>query len=337
MKLIDRYIEQVGEYLPARDREDIQKEIRSILEDTLENRGAEEGRPVDEAMTVDVLKEFGSPKKVAASYLPPRYLIGPRLYPTFLMVIKLVLGIMGLVVIVTTAVSLSQQPFNMDAAVEFIIKKFMELIGSMLSVFGNVVFVFAIVEWVMGQARPENETAWDPRSLDEETASEEVKPWSQVPDIVLIILALLIFNVFAGQFGANITDSAGKSVFVPAIAPVFYSYLPWLNLLWVLGLGLNIALIRAGKWQTWSKWFQMGLDVLFIVLLIVMASGPSIILEAGDRIAALGAAGEQIANIYLGIGIGIKILLIVLIVVTAVELVTGLIKLVRRKGFPGNI
>lgn len=337
MKLIDKYIEQVGENLPARDREDIQKEIRSILEDTLENRSLEEGSPVDEAMTVNVLKELGTPKKVAASYLPPRYLIGPHLYPTFLMVTKLVLGIMVLVVIVTTSVTLSQQPFNMDATVEFIIKKLIELLGSMLSVFGNVVFVFAIVEWAVRQAKPENEAAWDPRSLDEETSSDEIKPWNQVPDIIFTIIALLVFNVFARQFGANIIDAAGKSVFVPAIAAIFYTYLPWLNLVWILGLGLNIVLIRVGKWQTWSKWFQIGLDVFFIVLLIVMASGPSIILDAADKLNTLGAAGKQIADIYMGIGMGIKALLIVLIVVTAVELVTGLIKQVRRKGFLDKI
>ncbi len=65
-------------------------------------------------MTVDVLKEFGTPKKVAASYLPPRYLIGPRLYPTFMMIAKIALGIVALVGIVTTSVALFQQPYSID-------------------------------------------------------------------------------------------------------------------------------------------------------------------------------------------------------------------------------
>ena len=97
MNLIDRYIEQVGENLPRKDREDILKEIRSILEDTLESRSQTENRPVDEDLIVVVLKDFGSPSKVAASYLPPRYLIGPRLYPTFFMLTKIILGIVLLV------------------------------------------------------------------------------------------------------------------------------------------------------------------------------------------------------------------------------------------------
>jgi len=73
MNLIDTYITQVGDNLPEKDREDIKAEIRSILENTLESRSITAGRPVDEAMTVEVLKEFGTPKKVAASYLPARY------------------------------------------------------------------------------------------------------------------------------------------------------------------------------------------------------------------------------------------------------------------------
>ena len=43
-------------------------------------------------MIAEVLKEFGSPEKMAASYQPQRYLIGPKLYPTFILVLKIVSG-----------------------------------------------------------------------------------------------------------------------------------------------------------------------------------------------------------------------------------------------------
>ena len=36
------------------------------------------------------LKEYGSPKKVAASYGHTQYLIGPRLYPTFMLALQIV-------------------------------------------------------------------------------------------------------------------------------------------------------------------------------------------------------------------------------------------------------
>ena len=69
MNTIDRYISEVGRYLPRKSRADIQVEIRSSIEDMLEDQSKKLGKPVDEQMTADVLKEFGHPKKVAASYL----------------------------------------------------------------------------------------------------------------------------------------------------------------------------------------------------------------------------------------------------------------------------
>ncbi|MGZ9224021.1 MAG: hypothetical protein ACXW4M_00545 [Anaerolineales bacterium] len=40
MSLIDRYIAEVGRHLPEKDRSDIEAEIRSTLEDMIEERGA---------------------------------------------------------------------------------------------------------------------------------------------------------------------------------------------------------------------------------------------------------------------------------------------------------
>ena len=36
MKLLDRYVTEVGKYLPRKQRADIEQEIRSTLEDMLE-------------------------------------------------------------------------------------------------------------------------------------------------------------------------------------------------------------------------------------------------------------------------------------------------------------
>lgn len=331
MNLIDKYIEQVGENLPAKDREDIKKEIRSILEDTLENRSLQEGRPVDELMMVDVLKEFGTPRKMAEAYMPPRYLIGPRLFPTFLMVTKIILGIVLLVGIVTTSVSFFQQPLTVDSGIEFILKRLLELLGSMLSVLGNIVFVFAIIEWAFSREKSKNEENWDPRDLEGEENRDEIKPWSLVPDIALTLFTLLFFNLFAAKLGAYFNDASGISVFIPALSPVFFNYLPWFNIIWVLGLGLSLALIRIGKRQPWSRWFQVSLDVMSLIVLILMASGPSIIASTADSYSAYGATGSQIAGIYAGLTIGIKALLIILIIVFIYDIGETVYKIFRKK------
>ena len=94
MNLIDRYVSEVGKNLPLLNgREDIEKELKSTLEDMLEDRVQNSGRTRDEALEIEVLKEYGSPQKVASTYNPHPYLIGPKLFPFFLFVLKIVLTV----------------------------------------------------------------------------------------------------------------------------------------------------------------------------------------------------------------------------------------------------
>jgi hypothetical protein len=98
MKLIDRYVTEVGKNLPlVKGRKDIEKELRSTLEDMLEDRASTTGRPRDEAMEIELLKEYGAPQTVAQTYNPHPYLIGPRMFPIFIMVLKIVITVISIV------------------------------------------------------------------------------------------------------------------------------------------------------------------------------------------------------------------------------------------------
>jgi len=80
-----------GRQLPRNKRADIEAELRSALTDSLEARS--QGEPTQDQV-VAVLKEFGRPEKVAASYWPEgQYLIGPRLFPLFRMVVGIALTV----------------------------------------------------------------------------------------------------------------------------------------------------------------------------------------------------------------------------------------------------
>ena len=67
MNLIDKYVVEVGKHLPRKNRADIEAEIRSTLEDMLDERTQATG-PADEATILQVLKEYGAPREVAAKY-----------------------------------------------------------------------------------------------------------------------------------------------------------------------------------------------------------------------------------------------------------------------------
>lgn len=92
MRLIDRYVLAVTEHLPVHMQEDVSKELTANIEDMLsENPTLEEER--------EVIEKLGNPKILAREYNgSKRYLIGPELYDTYIMVLKLVSTIVAVVV-----------------------------------------------------------------------------------------------------------------------------------------------------------------------------------------------------------------------------------------------
>lgn len=83
--LIERYVHQVGRFVPPSARADIEAELRSQLYDQLEDRYGVEPTPAEIAA---MLTELGEPIQIAASYHEERYLIGPAVYPTMMAALR---------------------------------------------------------------------------------------------------------------------------------------------------------------------------------------------------------------------------------------------------------
>lgn len=84
-ELVERYVHQVGRYLKQKERAEIEAELRSQIQDQLDDRY--QGSP-SQADVAAVLAELGHPRRMAASYSGEQYLIGPDLYPYMLMVLR---------------------------------------------------------------------------------------------------------------------------------------------------------------------------------------------------------------------------------------------------------
>jgi hypothetical protein len=88
MDLLERYLQAVGEHLPARTKADTLAELRENLLAQMEGQEEELGRPLTQAEVAAVLERHGQPMLVAARYLPQRYLIGPGLFPIYWFTLK---------------------------------------------------------------------------------------------------------------------------------------------------------------------------------------------------------------------------------------------------------
>lgn len=86
--LLTRYLQAIGEHLPAATRDDVLAELRANLQAQLDDRAEELNRPLTDADIAPILQQHGRPFLVAARYLPQQYLVGPTLFPYYLLILR---------------------------------------------------------------------------------------------------------------------------------------------------------------------------------------------------------------------------------------------------------
>jgi hypothetical protein len=269
--LIERYISAVRDALPAKQRQDVTTEIRSLIQDALDDRSKTEGRPVDDEMTAQVLKEFGPPEKIAAPYLPERYLIGPRLYPTFILVLKIALPIIAVLVLVTSFIG-TEQLSSMSAS-EFITQVAKALgnsFSSVIAAFGNIVLIFAILQVTLPEFKLQTRE-WDPRNLKAISQPDKIKRGDVIVELVFTLLALIIFNFYLDKVGIY-NNLNGQWFFTPVLTAAFNAYIPWFDLLWILTIVLDLILLSRNSWNTLTRLFSIFLSGINIAIAVSLLS-----------------------------------------------------------------
>jgi hypothetical protein len=331
MNLIDKYIAEVGKHLPRKGRADIEAEIRSTLEDMLEERNQANGQD-NEATVIELLKEYGSPEKVAESYIGPRYLIGPRTYPTFELIVKIVMaallgaGLLGYGVSGAITKSLAGPDF-----LSFLAEFWTGLLGGMFGAFGTIVVVFAILERVLpaSEFEKEIEDEWNPADLAKEPDPDQIKISEPIATIIFTIAGLIIFNLYPNLVGfAFNTD--GKWAYVPALSDAFFTYLPWINLLGVLEIGFNVYQLRQRVWTTFTRLCNMVLEIGTILLAGAMLTGPSLVALNTEKLTdtSLIEAAEIVAKI---LGFVPGVVLIIVIIISAIEVAQTAYRLMKNR------
>ena len=271
----EAYVREVGQRLPEKMRDDVQNEIRSMIEDTLEDRSQSAGRPADEEMLLDVLRKLGPPEKMAASYLPPRYVIGPELYPTFVTVLRIVLTVIIILGAVGLGLSLGAGEYLTAEAYEAIGSAAGELMGSIVSAIGSVMLVFWIIQVLNPNIRISHDE-WDPRKLKPIVDEDRIKIAEPVAGIIFNTLILMVLYLYPEWLGI-ISFSGGEVVRAPLFTGAFFSYLPWFTLVLVLEVVKDSLLIGSARWTPVARWMAIGGAALTVVVGIMLLTGPAIL------------------------------------------------------------
>lgn len=233
MELIDRYVYAVIKHIPSSQREDMTKELNSLIYDMFDERSESLGQ---ENAVRSVLEELGDPQQLAEKYRDrKRYLIGPALFEKYITFLKIVLFAVLIAVTVGFVIEFLIEP---DQLLNHFINYLISLISTAFSAFSSVTIIFMTVEYFgiktthlnihkNGQWRVDDLSS----QPDQEKQIRRVEP---IMGIIFSIIGLILFIFFNNYIGAFIHIN-GDLTIVPLLnKTVISSYLPLI----IIGFGL---------------------------------------------------------------------------------------------------
>ncbi|GEL76503.1 HAAS signaling domain-containing protein [Tenuibacillus multivorans] len=271
MKMIDRYLYAVSKRLPPSQREDISEELRGLIEDMLDSKVGD--REATEQDVEEVLVALGSPSELAAKYGGVKEsLIGPRLYYTYISVIKVVLFSILLAMGVVFAIEIIMDPVSiLEHFIDFITNTITVAVQALLWV--TVCFVIA------------DYNGWNPRSLTKGThykwspkdlpiipdPKKQIKRSESIIGIIFSIL-FLIFVTFSnhliGMFFFENDDLVGVAPFLDQ--DVIGQYLPIIYLIVAVGVLKECLKLIIGKWTKNLAIFNLLINGVILALIFIL-------------------------------------------------------------------
>ena len=338
MNLIDKYITEIGKHLPRKQRTDIEAEIRSTLEDMLDERKQGDG-PADEATVLQLLKEYGAPREVAATYQTHQhqYLIGPRLFPIFERVVRIVLAIVVGASLIGLGVGLAKTGFTGPEFVSTLGEWFGGLISGLIAAFGNIALVFAIIERTRAakefQKEFEKESRdWNPEELKSEPDPDKVDLADHIATLIFTILGLVVLNLYPNLIAIRFM-SDGNLVALPVLTRAFFSFLPWINIMGLVQIVFSGFMLGQRNWSPATRVSGIVIDIAQMILGIAILSTPGIFGLTAETLKSIGFA-EDAANLSRLFNSLPSLIILIIAVATAVKVIKSLLRLFNRSPSP---
>jgi hypothetical protein len=318
MNLIDRYIAEVGRHLPEKDRVDIEAEIRSMLEDMIDERSEHSERAgrtsqtADDKVITEVLEQVGDPRLLAYKYAPPRrYLIGPGWYDIYVKTLQRVLfTVLPIFAVVTFTLTLTRNPLDFVDAVG-------EAVSGAFSVGLQILFWVTLVFVVMERSD----------AVPNEALNTDTRTWTitQLPDLPrtrqisigesLINIASYLFVLIWIVLPMMLERSQGESVPVPFLHPNLWSFwLPVFFVLMSLTLVHELFQLKIGNWTPALTVTNVILGLISIIYIIVLVTTQQVInpaflatLDSSVELARLREVAIWSINISAAVIVGIYV------------------------------
>lgn len=249
MEWIERYIYAVTKRLPESQREDVASELRSLIEDMLDERKQSEAATAQEIE--EVLMELGHPSLLAQKYRgKDRVLIGPELYDLYMIVLKISLISTGVVAAAVFVLQSILHPVQiLDHFIDFNISIFTVLPMA----FGWTTFGFALAQhFGSSQLKTINlNKEWRPADLPKvPDLKHRTNRRDAIAGMVFHVLFVVILVFSADYLGIWLFQDGEFAGVIPFMNPSSYYYLFFI-LVFVLGFVKECLKFVSERW-TWQ-------------------------------------------------------------------------------------
>ncbi len=293
MRLVENYLTQASQLLPKNLREDIVAELRASLEEQVLDHAAADNRLPNVADEKAVLTDFGHPMKIAGSYLPQQYLIGPLLFPAYLYALKIILiVVLAINLVMVLAVSGVVSDWNIS-----FLGLFWHLLDTAITVVVIVTLVFVAIEY-SGEKLNWYEN-WQPDAVDH-GPSTPVNRQDLLINIITEGVGLLWWNdvlTFSNWLEFADTSVAMSAAWVPIYWP--------LNAVLGSFFLLHVYLAMRGNWRGKTLALECFLDIAFLGLAVTLLTGGSLVELGSTASADLQASIHRAATIVVGVFIAV--------------------------------
>jgi hypothetical protein len=323
MNVIQIYVSEVIKYLPRQLKDEVKKELTSLIMDMVEES---EG---DEKAIQSILENMGSPKDLADRYLnKEKSLIGPKYYDTYIMIVKIVMFALALAFTVTFTMKLI---FSQEFTGWTILEYPLSLFNAAIMGFAYVTIIFALIERNQVKIEDEDLVAknWSVKDLPKESVELPSHRLENIFEIGFVSVLMFIINfqpqligIYSSMTQGGQTTWTVTPLLNEATRSIWIIWVNiWLILMLISGVIKSIYRLEAKYRILLSTFF----DFLALVMFVFIVATQNIFV---NNIAGLIAPGNE--SFELLVNRGSFTLLVVILTLSMFDILRKLIKVLKQ-------
>ena len=271
MELIERYLYQVEKYLPKANRKEISNELRSLILEQLDDQDINMN---DEDKIASILKDFGEPRKVAASYTKQDGVIANELVPIFYLVLRILFYVLPITLLFVSMIDY----FNTNdtySIIDLLLSMLYSVPNILMALMASIGILFVVFSGISQSLTSKDLEdikipEFDPKKLPKvPTNIYKVSMFETLFSILASILFLYIINYQQGVIAIYFEGER-----YPLLNTRFQQILPYINIGLIVQILISTVHLYIRQKTFLTKTMEYVHTIYSALILFILAAAP---------------------------------------------------------------